>query len=539
MICVPISHPSANHFTLAVTKKAKFAKISRCMYIRKYPIGEQDFPSIRKAGKVYVDKTMYAYQLIETSKSNFLSKPRRFGKSLFLSTLESIFLGKQELFESLYIYDKWQFEEYPIIRMSFSNIGYREMGLERAIDEDLNRMYKKYNIPLNEKVVSQKFEALIKLLFEKYNKGVVILIDEYDKPLIDYLDKESLPQAKTSRDILKSFYSILKDAEPQIKFLFITGVSKFSKVSIFSDLNNLTDIALDPDFNEICGISQQELDENFSEELKLYDKEKIKNWYNGYKWDINGNTVYNPFSILTFFKNKGKFENYWYATGTPTFLMRMCKENQMYDFESVNLNKSDLGNFDIENLKIEPLLFQTGYLTIAEEDTLFRQYKLTFPNLEVRESYLNNLLEAYIDTQQMHSSNILNGLRAFLNSKNAELLKDTINQAFSHIPYGLWQKENEHYYHALVHLMFSLLGVYIFSEVQTQKGRTDSIVMFENEVFIFEFKLDKSVEEAFFQIENKGYADKFKSSGIPTYKVGVNFNSEKKEVETIEVEGIQ
>jgi len=503
------------------------------MITRKYPLGEQDFASIRKADKVYVDKTMHALHLIETSKSNFLAKPRRFGKSLFISTLESIFLGKKELFKGLYIYDKWQFEEYPMIRISFSNIGYREMGLEQAINDDLDRIYQLYDLPINTKVISQKFQALIIALFNKYNKGVVILIDEYDKPIIDYLDKDKIEIAKENRDILKTFYSILKDAETYIKFLLITGVSKFSKVSIFSDLNNLTDIALDPDFNEVCGISQEELECNFVEELKLYDKVKIKEWYNGYKWDIDGNTVYNPYSILNIFKNKGKFENYWYSTGTPSFLMNMCRENHMYNFEQVTINKNDLGNFDIENLKIEPLLFQTGYLTIVEENPILRNYTLSFPNLEVKESYLSSLAETYIQSDRLKTSAIFSDLLKFLKNKDTELFKVTINQAFSHIPYSLWQKENEQYYHALVHLIFSLLGVYIFSEVQTKKGRTDSIVMFENEVFIFEFKLNKSADEAFFQIENKGYADKFKDGGMPIYKVGVNFSSEKKEVEEV------
>lgn len=505
------------------------------MLDRKYPIGRQDFPNLRNEGFIYVDKTKFAFQMAQLGGSYFLSKPRRFGKSLFLSTLDSLFLGKKNLFEGLYIYDKWDFEEYPIIRMSFSNIGYRTMGLQQAIAVELSRIAEKNDIQLTygEVNIANNFKDLIEKLYAKHNKGAVILIDEYDKPLIDFLDKENLPTAKQNREILKAFYSVLKDAEPYLKLLFITGVSKFNKVSIFSDLNNLTDIALDPDFNEICGISQQELEENFSEELKLYDKEKIKEWYNGYKWDIDGNTVYNPFSILTFFKNKGKFENYWYSTGTPTFLMKICRENQMYKFDSVKLNRNDLGNFDIENLKIEPLLFQTGYLTIIGEDELFGEYILSFPNKEVKESYLRNLFEAYLDSQQLKSSPILNGLRSFLNSKDTEILKETINQAFSHIPYSLWQNENEQYYHALVHLLFSLLGVYIFSEVQTQKGRTDSIVMFENEVFIFEFKLNKSAEEAFFQIENKGYAEKFKNSGMPVYKIGVNFSSEKKAVEEV------
>jgi hypothetical protein len=313
----------------------------------------------------------------------------------------------------------------------------------------------------------------------------------------------------------------------------ITGVTKFSKVSIFSDLNNLTDISLDPDFNEVCGISQAELEKNFTEELKIYDREKIKNWYNGYKWDINGNTLYNPFSILTFFKNKGKFENYWYETGTPTFLMKMCREKHLYKFEEIVIHKTDLGNFDIENLEIIPLLFQTGYLTIKAENPILRNYTLDFPNDEVRESYLRNLADAYIHSNNLSSSSILENLLKFLKTKDKEIFQNALNLAFSQIPYSLWQKENEQYYHAIVHLLFSLLGVYIQSEVQTQKGRTDSIVMFENEVFIFEFKLNQSAEEAFFQIENKGYADKYKDSGMPIYKIGVNFSSEKKEVEEI------
>lgn len=497
---------------------------------RLYPIGQQDFPSIRKEGKVYVDKTMYALDLIQSSKSNFLSKPRRFGKSLFLSTLESIFLGRKELFEGLYIYDKWQFEEYPIIRIDFTKIGSRDFGLQESLKQELDRIFELYNIESKQEALSLKFRELIEELSIKHNKGVVILIDEYDKPLIDYLDKENLHFALKNRDILKTFYSVLKSLEAHIKFLLITGVSKFSKVSIFSDLNNLTDLSLDLAYNEICGISQKELEENFSDELKLYDKEKIKQWYNGYKFHPNGKSVYNPFSILNFFRT-GDFNNYWYSTGTPTFLMKMCREQHLYKFDEIIINQSDLGNFDIENLKIEPILFQTGYLTIVGENPLFRNYKLGFPNMEVRESYLRNLLEAYIDTDRLKSSIIFENLSKAFETKDKELFKESINSAFAHIPYSLWQKENEQYYHALVHLIFSLMGVYIFSEVQTQKGRTDAIVMYLNEVYILEFKLNKTAEEAYFQIENRGYADRFK--GMPVHKIGINFSSEKKAIEEV------
>ena len=503
------------------------------MQRRLYPVGQQDFPSIINEGKVYVDKTMYALELIQTSKSNFLSKPRRFGKSLFISTLESIFLGKKELFKELYIYDQWAFETYPIIRISFSNIGYRTMGLQNAIAHELNDIAKKYNIELSHDKtdLANNFNELIKFLSSKFNKGVVILIDEYDKPLIDYLDKENLHKAITNRDVLKTFYSVLKDSEPYIKFLLITGVSKFSKVSIFSDLNNLTDISLDLSFNEICGISQVELEKNFSEELKIYDKEKIRDWYNGYKFHPKGQSVYNPYSLLSFFYGKGDYKNFWYATGTPTFLIKMCREQHLYKFDEISLNQNDLGNFDIENLKILPILFQTGYITIKNENPLFRNYILSFPNLEVKESYLRHLADTYIDSSSTSSSTIISNLSKALQSKDKDLFKETINAAFAHIPYSLWQKENEQYYHALVHLIFSLLGVYIFSEVQTQKGRTDAIVIYQDEVYIMEFKLNKTAEEAFFQIETKGYADRFKN--MPIHKIGINFSSELKAIEEV------
>ncbi|MBK8626051.1 MAG: AAA family ATPase [Saprospiraceae bacterium] len=413
------------------------------MQQRLYPLGQQDFPGIINEGRVYVDKTMHAHRLITTNKYYFLSRPRRFGKSLFVSMLETIFLGKQELFKGMYIYDKWPFEPYPIIKISFSNIGYRTMGLLNAISTELLSIAKTHQISLESKEtdVGNALKELIIQLQNKYQKNVVILIDEYDKPLIDYLDKANLHKALENRDILKSFYSVLKDADPYLKLVFITGVSKFSKVSIFSDLNNLTDLSLADAYNEICGISQKELEENFVEELKAYDKEKIRKWYNGYKWDMNGFTVYNPFSLLSFFVNNGKYQNFWYTTGTPTFLMKMCREQHLYKFEEISINQDELGNFDIENLKIEPILFQTGYLTIVRENPLFRNYILSFPNQEVRESYLRNLLDAYIGSNRLSSSSILEDLIKSLQTKDKTLMREAINMAFAQIPYDLWQRK--------------------------------------------------------------------------------------------------
>ncbi len=501
------------------------------MQKRLYPIGRQDFPGIRREGRVYVDKTMHVFNLIKYSKYNFLSKPRRFGKSLLISTLETVFKGSKDLFEGLYIYDKWEFEEYPIIRISFSNIGYREVGLDAAIKSELQKIAENYGLHLIEEDISQKLRELILKLEKLFNKQVVLLIDEYDKPIIDYLDKENLPFALTNRGVMKTFYSVLKDADPHLKFVLITGVSKFSKVSIFSDLNNLTDLSMNPDFNEICGISQRELEENFSEELKVYDKVKIKEWYNGYKWDLEGDSVYNPFSILNFFHNKGKFENYWFATGTPTFLFEICKEQKFYDFETTEMSSIEMNSFDIENLKMMPLLYQTGYLTITDYDSLFHLYKLKFPNKEVKNAYLQGLLEVYSEIKDSSTTLLIRDLHNALKTKNADSLKEVINHVFHQLPYDLWISDKEHFYHAIVHLTFSLLGVFINSEVHTKNGRADALVFLDEEIFCLEFKLDKSANQAIQQIEERAYTEKYK--GPVVHHIGINFSSEKKEVEEI------
>jgi len=310
-------------------------------------------------------------------------------------------------------------------------------------------------------------------------------------------------------------------------------VSKFSKVSIFSDLNNLKDISLDLAYNEICGISQQELEENFVEELKLVDKEKVKEWYNGYRWDEQGATVYNPFSLLNFFDKRGKYENFWYETGTPTFLMDLCKERKFYKFETAELTTTEMSSFDIDNLRIMPLLFQTGYLTIVDYNSMFYSYKLSFPNLEVKHSYLHGLLEAYADLEDSSTSRIIRELHESLKNEDSTQLRGIINHTFSQLPYDLWQKENEHFYHAIIHLMFSLLGVYIQSEVHTRNGRADAVVEYEGNVYCLEFKLDRSAAEAIAQIRAKGYLEKYANTGKKLHYIGINFSSTKKAVEEI------
>ncbi len=503
---------------------------------RKYPVGIQDFSEIRTGGYIYVDKTHYVYKLVNESKFYFLSRPRRFGKSLFISTLDYIFRGHQELFEGLYIHQKWDWTQTnPIIKVSFSNISHKEKGLHQAIDDSLDETAKKYDIELQANFNSGKFKELIEKLSIQYGK-VVVLIDEYDKPIIDYLgadDAEAgIAKAIENRDILKSFYSILKDADPYLKLVFITGVSKFSKVSIFSDLNNLKDLSTDANYASICGINQQELEQHFIEELQVFDPEQIKKWYNGYSWG-GPERVYNPFSLLNFFSGDGYYKNYWFVSGTPTFLTNLSKQQQLYDFEYKKVSPIELEAYDLRELQVIPLMFQTGYLTIKEylvEDDL---YVLSYPNEEVRQSYIEKLTNAYSSNNYQSVRVLATEIRNALRVVDMRKVENIFNTIFKSIPYEVWQRENEHYYHAIVHLTFRLLGIYVESQVQTSDGRIDAIVQVDNYVYAFEFKLDGDAETALTQIKERGYLQPYQYQNKVCIAVGLNFSKELKKVEKL------
>ena len=496
---------------------------------RKYPVGIQDFSEVRTGGYVYVDKTPFMDKLIDEGKFYFLSRPRRFGKSLFVSALDYLFKGRKELFEGLYIYDRWDWSKTnPVIKISFSNISHKEKGLRLAIGDYLNSIAAMYDITLKETVNSAKFKELIETLSEKLGK-VVVLIDEYDKPIIDFLGTDT-PKAVENREILKSFYSILKDADPHLKLVFITGVSKFSRVSIFSDLNNLTDLTIDRAFSSVCGISQEELENNFAEELTIFDGDKIKTWYNGYSWGGNM-SVYNPFSLLHFFRGE-VFENYWFATGTPTFLINLAKNVQFYDFESIEIDSSELNAYEIENLRLIPLMFQTGYLTIKGQVDM-GIYTLSYPNEEVRQSYLNLLANSYIQNPTDTGRVLANNLRKILENCELDKLQSFLNSIFKSIPYEVWQKENEHFYHAIIHLTFRLLGIYVETQVQTSDGRIDSIVQTQKYIYAFEFKLNESAEKALQQVKDKKYLEPYLHHGKSCFGIGVNFSKQDKKVQEI------
>jgi hypothetical protein len=505
---------------------------------RKYPVGLQDFDKIRSQNYVYVDKTKYVWQLAEDGGYYFLSRPRRFGKSLFVTTMDYLFKGRKELFEGLYIADKWDWSKTnPVIKIAFSSIGHKELGLYEAIKQSLEAMAQQYDVVLKASHNAGKFKELIEKLSIKLGK-VVVLIDEYDKPIIDYLGEDTA-MAIENRNVLKSFYSILKDADPFLKLVFITGVSKFSKVSIFSDLNNLKDISIDTNFESICGINQEELSQQFAEELSIHDPIHIKKWYNGYSWG-GKDKVYNPFSLLNFFSGDGQFRNYWFASGTPTFLANLSKKYQQYDFEQLKIDATQLDAYDIEQLQLIPLMFQTGYLTIKAYDAEDGLYTLGYPNDEVRKSYLGFLANAYtaspVDSVTVLATEIRNALR-IVDLKKVESIFNTI---FKSIPYQIWQNENEHYYHALIHLTFRLLGIYVECEVQSADGRLDALVRLEKQVYCFEFKLDGTAKAALEQIKEKGYLQPYFHQGKTCIGVGINFSSETKKVESLiweEIEG--
>ena len=504
--------------------------------IQKYPVGIQDFEKLRSENFLYIDKTAFIYKMADIGGYYFLSRPRRFGKSLFISTLESLFLGKKELFKGLYIEDKWNWEQVnPIIRISFSNIGHKYMGLKDAIDKSLEEIAQENNLILTAQTIDQKFRELIEKLAASQGK-VVVLIDEYDKPIIDYLGDDT-QKALENREIMKVFYSILKDADPHLKLVFITGVSKFSRVSIFSDLNNLTDITLSHHFSAICGISQTELETNFVAELTIYSKEEIKKWYNGYSWD-SSISVYNPFSLMHFFR-EGRFQNYWFETGTPTFLIKLAEKTKLYDFEEIEIGATALNAYDIQKLELIPLMFQTGYLTMKSYSEMSDVYVLGYPNKEVKKSYVDVLMAAYSQSDLGYGVVYVDKIRQLLEKGEIDRLEGILNTIFKSLPYELWQRENEHFYHAIIHLTFTLLGVYIQSEVQTSDGRMDALIRLQEYVYCIEFKLDESAEKALQQIKDKGYLQPFSQEGKKLMAIGINFSSETKKVAELKWEEIR
>jgi hypothetical protein len=505
------------------------------------PIGIQTFRDIIEGGFYYVDKTPFIPKL--TSKYYFLSRPRRFGKSLFLDTLKEAFSGNKELFKGLYLYDNWDWEKkYPVITINFtSGVMSSSQLLKKNIHHILETNAKRYELNLEEKeVINIKFEELITKIYQKHNMPVVVLVDEYDKPILDAI--ENIEVARENREILKDFYSVLKGMDPYLKLVFLTGVSRFSKVSIFSGLNQLQDITLNEEFSTVCGYTQSELESVFEDRLKDFDKEKIKAWYNGYSW--LGESVYNPFDILLLFSEK-RFRAFWFETGTPTFLIKMFMKNRYYlpELENLEVGEEILSNLDVDNIRIENLLFQSGYLTIKEfleEDGV---YILSYPNLEVRKS-LNNALLFYLDFDASKITKTELNIKQILKEKNIDKLKDVIYTFFASIPHDWYRKNDidsyEGFYASIVYALFNGAGLNVIAEDNTNKGKIDLSVFNQDSVYIVEFKVVEDKEEgvALKQIKEKRYYEKYKGKHQEIYLIGIEFSKKDKNIVGFEWEKV-
>jgi len=510
--------------------------------VKKLPIGISTLEKIIEGDYLYVDKTDIALDLIENGGGYyFLSRPRRFGKSLFLDTLRSIFEAKKELFEGLYIYDRYEFVKYPVIRISFNDGKFStKEALEAKIFNILKENQNFLGVECQEnEEVSFCFRELIIKAYQKHNQKVVILIDEYDKPILDNIEESEI--ARERRDELQNFYSVIKGADEFLKFVFITGVSKFSKVSLFSGLNNLYDITLAPQYATICGYTQRDVESSFKEHLVGQDFDKIARWYNGYKW--LGEGVYNPFDILLFVANGYRYDNYWFSTATPTFLLKLIEKNNYYlpNLEYSIQNKKMLDSFDVDYIEVETLMWQTGYLTIVDSVETPRgiKYTLAIPNQEVRVSLLGSVADFM---SKIHNSvQLQDNLYESLVEGDIAKLQTHLISLYASIPYNLFTKnkmyEYEGYYVSIFYSYIKSLGIEVIGEDVTSRGRIDMTVKMEEAIYVIEFKVEGN-GNALEQIKAKNYHQKYLSDNLPIYLIGITFDKQERNISQMEWEGL-
>jgi hypothetical protein len=512
------------------------------------PIGIQDFEKLITDDYLYVDKTEYFLDVFKHGTFYFLSRPRRFGKSIMLSTLKYLYQGKKELFKGLWIEDKWNWDKvFPVIRIDLSEINTRKNNLESGLMTQIRENAIFYGVTLTEKDAASCFRELIHRLGSADSKCVV-LIDEYDKPITDYITEPEISEQHVKE--LKSFYGILKGSDQYLHKVLITGVSKYGKVSIFSDLNNLEDISMKPQSALLCGYTQKDLEYYFNDFIVKFASqfqmskadllEQIRYWYNGFTFDTGmSDTLYNPFSILNLF-SRYDFKNFWYASGTPTFLTKLVKEEKIKPETLEFIQTSDMifSSSDIEKLDALSLLYQTGYLTIKhiQRVGVTRIYTLGYPNHEVRESFTAYLMSDYMDERPSEiSSGLIADMKLGLMDRDWERFMAVFNHVFASVPYQIFNT-NEAYYHSLVHVTLTLSGYMVFSEVITNKGRIDTVLETDDLVVIFEFKMDSSPELALQQIHEKKYAERYGKKDKDLVLIGVNFDSAKRSISAYKVE---
>ena len=510
--------------------------------LKKLPIGISTFSKIIEQNYLYIDKTKEAYELIMNHQYAFLSRPRRFGKSLFIDTLQEIFEGNKKLFEGLYIEDKWNFDDtYPVIKINWGGDLRTPAMVQNRVNDILLYNQKKLGVVCDKtEQFDSCFEELIQKAHEKYQKPVVILVDEYDKPIIDNLDQTEV--AKANREILKSLYVIMKDNDRYIKFAFLTGVSKFTKASIFSGLNNLRDISMLPRFGNICGYRQKDIETTILPYLEGVDLNELKLWYNGY--NFLKDKIYNPFDILLFIDGQYKFENYWFKTGTPSFLIKLFNEQpyNLAEFENLEVGEEILESFDIENISFETVMFQSGYLTIKKQEYFGSNliYTLAFPNMEVKKSFNDYILNNYF-IRARDKAKVQIALYKQLFSANLNDLEQTLKSLLASIAYNNFTNNQietyEGFYASVVYAYFAGAGFEnIIAEDVTNDGRIDLSVFIENKIYIFEFKVDK--KGALEQIKEKEYFNKYPSGDKEIYIIEVEFDSKRRNVVKYEWERI-
>ena len=507
----------------------------------KLPTGIQTFSKMREDDYAYVDKTEQIYKLIERGTYYFLSRPRRFGKSLLMDTISELFKGSREYFEGLYIYDKWDWSvKYPVINISFGS-GYfatKEETLQ-SIEDQLRQIIRELDLECdNIRNIYGCFSDIIWAAHRKYGQKVVILVDEYDKPIIDVISNK--PVASENREILGSFYSAIKTNDKYVKFAMLTGVSKFSQVSLFSKLNNLLDITIDKEYGTITGYTQHDLETTFKEHLQCVDMEEVKRWYNGYNY--LSESIYNPYDILVFITRGCTFSNYWWQSGNPRFLIEILKGSNFYlpKLDNIIVGEDTLNAFDVERIDLIALLWQTGYLTF--DKVIVRNnkinYKMKVPNLEVKNS-LSALFFDYLVDNGINRNDKEILIQDCITENNPEGIRDVLKSLFAAIPYNNYVKNEigdyEGYYASVIYTFLSALGFDTVAEDVTNKGRIDLTLKTEESIYIFEFKVD-SGEEAIKQIKERKYWEKYGTEGRKIFLVGINFDSELKNISCFEWE---
>ena len=500
-----------------------------------YPVGIQSFEEIRKGGFVYVDKTDLIHTLVKAGKYYFLSRPRRFGKSLLISTLEAYFRGQKELFAGLAMERlEQEWVEHPVLRLDLNAQKYElPEHLNDILNDALCKWEQQYGSFPSETTLSLRFKGVIQRAAEQTGRNVVVLVDEYDKPMLQAIGNEPLQAAY--RSTLKAFYGVLKSCDQYLRFALLTGVTKFSKVSIFSDLNNLSDISMDDRFAHICGITERELHEDFAEDIQQLGEANrmtadeasrlLKEWFDGYHFTEESEDIYNPFSLLNTFA-KRKFGSYWFETGTPTFLVELLQRNR-YDLHRLTkemATSDSLAGIDaIENDPI-PVLYQSGYLTIKGYDREFQIYQLGFPNREVEEGFVKFLLPRYATIRPGGTAFEISTFVKDVRGGDIDGFMQRLQAFFADTPYELARDLELHYQNVLF-IVFKLLGFYTRAEYRTSRGRVDLVVQTDRFIYVMEFKLDGTAEEALRQIEERGYANPFVADPRKLYCIGVNFSN--------------